>query len=228
MPDPQRKRLSSEGRHFHGRGPTPVQDVTGGLRNRSGQLAAPQLTSVPQSLAYTPESSSRDPEPEHQFREEVGSAVRAQDFTGAQSSIGLRLRERRYPDTALHLLGIVRLCQGDTSTARDCLVQALRLRQEFDDLERRVSTRTALARVEMEGTDFPRAWEHLDFALALDPLSLHVHWNRLCLARAHLAHNGPGDQVARDRVESACSAMAGIDPGWSDDGASTPFLLSLK
>ena len=118
---------------------------------------------------------------------------------------------------------------GVPETLSHVVGEGARARSRMVDVSAKAATaRTALARVEMTGADFARAWEHLDRALALDPLSLQVHWNRLCLARSHFEHQGPGDPGARDRLESACAAMASIDPGWSDDGASSPFLLSLK
>lgn len=228
MSDSYRKGLARETRLPNDRALPAPRSAGGAPRLRPETPARDPAGAVPASLTYTPESSALDPSPEHDFREEVESALLARDFSRAQRSIGTRLRDRRYHDTALHLLGIVRLCLSDTDSARDCLGQALRLRQEFDDMERRVSTRTALARVEMDCADFTSAWQHLDRALALDPLSLHVHWNRLCLARSHFAYRGPGEAAARDRLESACAAMASIDPGWQDDRSSSPFLLSLK
>lgn len=195
---------------------------------RSGRVrlwrGAPNDASIP----FTPPSSRDDPIPEHDLREEVELAVLRADFAAAQRAIGALFASGLYLDTALHLLGVVRLFQGDAASARDCLQQALQLRSDVEEPEREVSTRSALARVSMHGEDYEGAWIQLDRALALDPFSLHLHWNRLCLARDQVVHDAGSDGRARARLDSAQLAMASIDPEWDDEAQVNPFLLSLK
>lgn len=195
-----------------------------GLERRSAWRGAPSDASLP----FTPPSSRTDPSAEHDLREEVEECMLRGDFPAAQRVIGNRLANGRFLDTALHLLGVVRLYQGDVASASDCLEQALELRSDSPEQERLISTRNALARVAMYRKDYEEAWAQLDRALALDPISLHLNWNRLCIARDELAHGAQSGKRARERLDSAHRAMASIDPEWSDEAGANPFLLSLK
>jgi tetratricopeptide (TPR) repeat protein len=210
------------------RGSLPHRECEPPPRLRSGAprlwRAAPNDASIP----YTPPSSRKDAPGEHELREEVERWLLAGDFGAALRAVGARMAEGRFADTAMHLLGVVRLFQGDAASADDCLTQALALRAAIAESERAVSTRNALARVAMYLERYEQAWMQLDRALALDPISLHLHWNRLCLARDELARSGGKDAGARQRLAAAHRAMASIDPEWGDEAATNPFLVSLK
>lgn len=195
-----------------------------GLGRRSAWRGASSDASIP----FTPPSSRTDPAAEHDLREEVEECVLRGDFPAAQRAIGTRLAAGSFLDTALHLLGVVRLVQGDAASACDCLKQALSLRSTSPEQERLTSTRNALARVAMHREDYEEAWAQLDRALALDPISLHLHWNRLCVARDELARSASVGERARERFDSALRAMVSIDPEWRDEAGANPFLLSLK
>lgn len=215
-----------------------AKDRTGGFYPWRGCLPMPRVrpgapslwrgTPNDANIPYTPASSREDPEEEHELREEVERRVLSGDFQRAQRRIGSCLADGRFADTAMHLLGVVRLFQGDSASAGDCLKRALGLRLRAADRERSVSTRNALARVAMHLERYGEAWSELDQALALEPFSLHLHWNRLCLARDELAKSGGSDGAARERLAAAHRAMASIDPEWRDEGATNPFLVSLK
>ena len=205
----------------HGGKPLLQRLRTGRTRRWRG---APNDASIP----FTPPSSEDDHPAEHDLREAVEGSVLRGDFPGAQRAIGALLAEGNFLDTGMHLLGVVRLFQGDSASASDCLRRALDLRAEIPESEREVSTRNALARVAMFLEEYEGAWGELDRALLLDPFSLHLHWNRLCLARDQVAHPQWGDPRAHERLDAAQQAMSSIDPGWRDEALVNPYILSLK
>ena len=205
--------------------------ASAGTRTGDEPGAAPPLRALTHPRAgipCIPRSSSGDPTEEHVLRERVEASLLAGHFELALGAIGRQLALHTLTDTALHLLGVVRLSQGDLDSAGDCLLRALELRSGSRDPERSSSTLSALARVSMERSDFPRAWGDLDRALALDPLSLHVLWNRLCLARAELSARPGRNPSARQRLVVARRALQQVDPAWREERDSAPYLLSLK
>lgn len=185
---------------------------------------APVLAGMP----FTPGSSAGDPAEEHHMREQVELCVLEGDFRRALREIGARLARRLFPDTTLHLIGVVRLACDDLDSAADCLRRALELRASLGEPERSASTHGALALLSVRLVDFAGAWAHLDRALALDPLSLQLSWNRMCVARMEIDRATEPDTMAIERLEAARRTLKGVDPAWRDEGLRGPYLVSLK
>lgn len=179
-------------------------------------------------IPFTPGSSARDPAEEHLMRERVEVCLLEGNFGRALREIGTRLARRLFPDTTLHLIGVVRLACGDLDSAEDCLRRALELRSGLRDPERSVSTHGALALLSVRRADFADAWAQLDRALALDPLSLQLLWNRMCLARLEIDRAEVPAAAALERLEAARRTLEGVDPAWRDEGLRGPYLVSLK